>query len=128
MFLQTTAAQVEGATITGMVQDDRGLPVADVKVTITSEGFSQSTLTSADGRFEFRNLAPRQYTITAEATRFRKERISVTITRVDETPAPVIKLTPSSLHVTVLDAGNQPLGGVKVTLSSQDRPPATHDY
>lgn len=124
MFLHARAAQVEGAVITGTVQDDRGLPVADVKVTITSEGFSQSTLTSADGRFEFRNLAPRQYTITAEATRFRKERLSLTITRIDETPAPVIKLTPSSLHVAVLDAGNQPLGGVVVTLSSQDRPPA----
>ncbi|HEX5736095.1 MAG TPA: two-component regulator propeller domain-containing protein [Blastocatellia bacterium] len=122
--MQRTAAQVEGATITGTVQDDRGLPVADVKVTITSEGFSQSTLTSADGKFEFRNLAPRQYTITAEATRFRKERLSLTITRVDETPDPLIKLTPSSLHVAVLDAGNQPLGGVAVTLSSQDRPPA----
>ncbi len=123
IFFQKTAAQVEGATISGVVQDDRGLPVADVKVTITSEGFSQLTLTSADGKFEFRNLAPRQYTITAEATRFRKERISVTITRVDETLTPVIKLTPSSLHVAVIDAGDQPLGGVALTLSSQDRPP-----
>ena len=119
------AAQIEGATITGTVQDDRGLPVADAKVTITSEGFSQSTLTRIDGKFEFKNLAPRQYTITAEAIRFRKERIIVTITRIDETPDHLIKLTPSSLHVAVLDAGNQPLAGVSVTLSSPDRPPVT---
>ena len=123
-LLRGKAAQVEGAIIQGVVQDDRKLPVADVKVTITAEGFSQSTLTSADGKFEFRNLAPRQYTITAEATRFRKQRTTVTVTRPDETLAPVeIKLTPSSLHVAVLDAGNQPLGGVELTLSSQDRPP-----
>jgi ligand-binding sensor domain-containing protein len=117
------AAQTEGAIIIGTVQDDRGQAVADVKVTITAEGFSQSTLTRADGKFEFRNLTPRVYTITAEATRFRKERISVTITRVDEAPTPLIKLTPSSLHVAVFDSGNQPLGGVAVILSSQDRPP-----
>ncbi|HJQ71086.1 MAG TPA: two-component regulator propeller domain-containing protein [Blastocatellia bacterium] len=124
LFLHKAGAQVEGATVNGVVRDDRGMPVADVKVTITSEGFSQSTLTSADGKFEFRNLAPRQYTITAEATRFRKERISLPITRPDENPTPEIKLTPSSLHVAVLDAANQPLGSVVVTLSSQDRPPA----
>ncbi len=122
-FRSAIAAQTEGAIIVGTVQDDRGQAVADVKVTITAEGFSQSTLTRANGKFEFKNLTPRQYVITAEASRFRKERISVTITRIDEAPAPLIKLTPSSLHVAVFDAGNQPLSGVVVTLSSQDRPP-----
>jgi ligand-binding sensor domain-containing protein len=122
-FRSVTAAQTEGAIIIGTVQDDRGQAVADVKVTITAEGFSQSTLTRADGKFEFKNLTPRQYIITAEAPRFRKERIRVTITRIDETSDQTIKLTPSSLHVPVFDAGNQPLSGVTVILSSQDRPP-----
>jgi ligand-binding sensor domain-containing protein len=115
------AAQSEGATINGVVQDDRGAPVADVKVTITSGDFLSSAFTRADGKFEFKGLKPAQYIITAEAARFRKERISVTIARVEDTLTPVIKLAPSSLHVAVLNAGNEPLGGVTVTLYNQDR-------
>ena len=122
-FQSSLAAQTEGAIITGTVQDDRSQVVADVKVTITAEGFSQSTLTRADGKFEFRNLTPRRYVITAEVAGFRKASIIVTITRIDETQSPTIKLTPSSLRVTVRDTGDQPLGGVSVTLSNQSRPP-----
>ncbi|HSE99152.1 MAG TPA: two-component regulator propeller domain-containing protein [Blastocatellia bacterium] len=121
LLIGAGAAQSEGATISGVVQDDRGAPVADVKVTIASGDFISSVFTRADGKFEFKGLKPAQYIITAEAARFRKERVSLTIARVEDTQTPTIKLTPSSLHVAVLDAGNQPLGGVTVTLHNQDR-------
>jgi protocatechuate 3,4-dioxygenase beta subunit len=120
-FARARAAQSDGATVNGVVQDDRGAPVADVKVTITSGDFLSSAFTRADGKFEFKGLKPAQYIITAEAARFRKERISVTVARVEDTLTPVIKLTPSSLHVAVLNASNEPLRGVTVTLYNQDR-------
>ncbi|HET9533368.1 MAG TPA: two-component regulator propeller domain-containing protein [Blastocatellia bacterium] len=120
-MIRASAAQAEGATISGVVQDDRGAPVADVKVTISSGDFFSSVFTRADGKFEFKALKPAQYLITAEAARFRKERVSLTIARVEDTHTPTIKLTPSSLHVAVLDSGNQPLGGVTVTLYNQER-------
>jgi ligand-binding sensor domain-containing protein len=119
---QQPPPQPEGAAITGSIQDERGEPVANAKVTLLSQDFSSSKLTQADGRFEFRNLKPAAYRVVVEALRFRKAVIQVTITRPDETAMPPpIKLTASSLHVTVLDANNQPLGGVAVSLYARDR-------
>ena len=116
------AAQTEGAAITGVIQDDRGTPVADAKVTLTSQDFSASRLTQADGKFEFRNLKPGSYRIIAEALRFRKAVVSVTIAQPNEViNQPPIQLVGSSLHVAVLDAGNQPLRGVTLTLSGKER-------
>lgn len=116
------AAQTEGAAITGVIQDDRGTPVANAKVTLTSQDFSSSKLTQTDGKFEFRNLKPGSYRITAEADRFRKAVVPVTITQPNEViNQPPIQLSGSSLHVAVLDAGNQPLRGVTLTLSGKDR-------
>ncbi|HXF40660.1 MAG TPA: carboxypeptidase-like regulatory domain-containing protein, partial [Blastocatellia bacterium] len=118
---QHPPAQSEGSAILGIVQDDRGAPLANARVTVTSGDFSVSKITEADGRFEFRQLKPAQYRISIEAARFRKESMTVTL-RLDETfAAPPVKLSPSSLHVAVLDAGSQPLGGVTVSLYSKER-------
>jgi ligand-binding sensor domain-containing protein len=117
-----TPPQPEGVAITGTIQDERGQPVADVKVTLLSQDFSSSKLTQDDGKFEFRNLKPAAYRVVAEAARFRKAVVPVTVARPDETLAPlIIKLAASSLHVAVLDANNQPLGGVAVSLFGKDR-------
>jgi len=71
--------------------------------------------------FQFHNLLPAQYRLTVEAARFRKEAVTITL-RPDETFAtPAVKLTPSSLHVAVLDAGSQPLPGVTVSLYTKER-------
>jgi ligand-binding sensor domain-containing protein len=118
---QHPPAQNEGSAILGTVQDDRGAPLANARVTLTSGDVSLSKITEADGRFEFRKLKPAQYRMAVEAARFRKESLTITL-RPDETyAAPPIKLTPSSLHVAVLDAGTQPLGGVTVSLYSKER-------
>jgi ligand-binding sensor domain-containing protein/AAA+ ATPase superfamily predicted ATPase len=115
------ASQSEGAAIIGQVQDDRGKPIADAKVTIASQDLSLSTLTQADGKFEFRKLQPGQYHITAEAVGFRKNSISINITRLSDLIGPVIKLSPSSLHVVVFDAASkQPLSGVLVSLFTRE--------
>lgn len=118
---QQAGGQGASGAIIGVVQDDRGAPLANAKVTLTSGDVLSSISTQADGKFEFHNLKPAKYGITVEAARFRKEALNVTL-RPDETFAtPPIKLTASSLHVAVLDAGSQPLGGVTVSLYAKDR-------
>ena len=118
---QHPPTQSEGSAILGTVQDDRGAPLANARVTITSGDISVSKITEADGRFEFRQLKPAQYRIAIEAARFRKESMTVTLRPDESFAAPPVKLTPSSLHVAVLDASSQPLGGVTVSLYSKER-------
>jgi ligand-binding sensor domain-containing protein len=115
------AQQPEGAGVVGVVQDDRGQPVADVKVTLTSPSYSSSKLTQADGRFEFRGLKPGAYRLTAEAARFRKFIADITISQPVEVVNSPIQLTPTSLHVAVVDVGSQPLRNVNVTLYTRER-------
>jgi ligand-binding sensor domain-containing protein len=113
--------QSGGGAIIGMIQDDRGAPLANAKVTLASSDVLSAISTQADGKFEFHNLKAAQYRITVEAARFRKETVNITL-RPDETLAtPPVKLTPSSLHVAVLDASSQPLAGVTVSLYAKDR-------
>jgi ligand-binding sensor domain-containing protein/AAA+ ATPase superfamily predicted ATPase len=117
---QPTTPGNAGAII-GTIQDERATPLANAKVTLSSGDLVTSKSTQADGKFEFHNLKAGQYRITVEAARFRKESVTVTL-RPDETFAmPPVKLIPSSLHVAVLDSGNQPLSGVTVSLYAKER-------
>ncbi|HEY6332649.1 MAG TPA: two-component regulator propeller domain-containing protein [Blastocatellia bacterium] len=117
------AAQTDTSTITGQVEDDQGMPVAEVKVTLSRQDFSASILTEQDGKFEFRKLAMGSYTLIAEVAGFRKEIVPLIIGRPGEALTPVIKLRPSSLHVAVFDAATrQPLQGVAVVLSDREHP------
>jgi ligand-binding sensor domain-containing protein len=121
-FAHQSAAQTEGAGITGAIQDDQGAAVAGAKVTLTAQDFSASRVTQADGKFEFRNLKPGSYRIVVQAPRFRKAVVSVAIARPDETVnQPPIQLAGSSLHVAVVDASNQPLRGVTLSLYAKER-------
>jgi len=53
------------ATIYGLVTDsDTTEPIAGVSVTIAPGGFSKTT--GSDGHFEFDNLDPQQYRLTAQ--------------------------------------------------------------
>lgn len=117
---QTPQPQSNNASISGLVQDDKGTPLEKVSVTISSANYSASAITMADGRFEFKNLQPARYTITAQAARFRKTQITVNIAKLEEiVPLLLLKLVSSSLHVAVYDANNQSLGGVTVSLYTQ---------
>ena len=121
-WVSRNSAQRETASITGTVQDELGAPVGNATVRLTSQDFEDARQTQADGKFEFKALKPGKYRLTATAARLRKETLNITITRPDETiTLAVIKLAPSSLHVAVLDASNQPLGAVTVTLYFKDR-------
>jgi len=112
--------QVNTASIAGVVLDDRNAPLANVSVSLSSDKIAASAITNAEGKFEFKNLQPAKYTITAQAARFRKGQAAVLISKADEVIQNVsIKLISSSLHVTVYDANNQSLSGVLISLYSQ---------
>jgi len=118
---QQPGGQTASGAIIGVIQDDRGAPVANAKVTLTSGDLALSISTQVDGKFEFHNLKSGQYRITVEAARFRKEAVNLTLRPDEAFVTPAVKLTPSSLHVAVLDAGSQPLGGVTVSLYAKER-------
>ena len=118
---QQPAAPGTAGAIIGTIQDERGTPLANAKVTLSSGDLVTSKSTQADGKFEFHNLRAAQYRLTVEAARFRRESVTLVL-RPDETFAmPTVKLIPSSLHVAVLDSGNQPLSGVTVSLYAKER-------
>ncbi|MEW6127032.1 MAG: two-component regulator propeller domain-containing protein [Acidobacteriota bacterium] len=120
---QTQPSQTGTAMISGVVLDDKGVPIDKATVSLTSTVYSASVLTQSDGKFEFKNLAPAKYTITVQAARLRQKQTQVTITKPDEIVPPVtIKLASApSLHVAVFDAGNNPLGNVTVSLYTQEK-------
>ena len=65
--------QISG-TITGVVKDSQQASIANAKVTVTNQeqGTNRDGVTTADGSFVFTQLQPGSYTITIEATGFKK--------------------------------------------------------
>ena len=121
-WIVRNSAQSEAASIAGTVQDELGATVGSATVRLTSQEFEDVRQTQADGRFEFKGLKPGKYRLIVTAARLRKETLNISITRPDESiTLAVIKLAASSLHVAVLDASNQPLGGVAVTIYFKER-------
>jgi hypothetical protein len=70
----TVAAQETTGSLRGTVVDPNGAVVAGGNVTLTNiaTGSSQTKQTSGDGNFEFAKLAPGDYTVTVEATGFKR--------------------------------------------------------
>jgi len=75
MFAAVTAsAQETTGSLRGTVTDINGAVVPGATVTVTSDatGTSQTKQTSEDGIFEFTKLGPGSYTVTVEATNFKR--------------------------------------------------------
>jgi hypothetical protein len=80
------------------VLDDRGGPLAEVRVSISSEnliGGPQAVLTDAAGGFAFNLLPVGQYTVAAEKTGFVPAAIEVPV-RLDRTAAATLRMVPLS--------------------------------
>ncbi|MBY0506472.1 MAG: carboxypeptidase regulatory-like domain-containing protein [Bryobacteraceae bacterium] len=67
-------AQSDNATISGIVKDPSGAPVANAKVSLRNEStsFERQANTNNDGFYTVTNIAPGYYTVTVEATGFKK--------------------------------------------------------
>ncbi|MDO8679039.1 MAG: TonB-dependent receptor [Acidobacteriota bacterium] len=70
----TTFAQVDRATLTGVVRDSSDAVLAKAKVTVTSlaTGAAATVNTTDTGTFLVINLAPGEYLVQAEATGFQR--------------------------------------------------------
>jgi Carboxypeptidase regulatory-like domain/TonB dependent receptor len=74
LFLVTSASAQFKASIQGTIMDSRGGAVAGAKVTITNQdtGVVRETVASAEGYYRITELPPGKYTVTFEATGFKK--------------------------------------------------------
>ncbi|MGH9352714.1 MAG: TonB-dependent receptor domain-containing protein [Terriglobia bacterium] len=68
------SAAVPGVALDGITHDSQHRPIADVLVTLTaaSSNWTESARSDQNGEFEFRNVPPGDYTITAAASGFQK--------------------------------------------------------
>ena len=70
----TAAAQVDRATISGVVKDTGGgiVPGATVVVTNTATNLESRQVTTATGAYQVVNLIPGKYQVEVELTGFKK--------------------------------------------------------
>src|SRR5437867_1451395 len=73
-FVSILAAQGVRATIVGRITDDTGAVVPGAKITVTNIGTneSRSVIVNDNGEYSIPQLAPGQYTLTAEYAGFNK--------------------------------------------------------
>ncbi|MBK9170147.1 MAG: TonB-dependent receptor [Bryobacterales bacterium] len=66
-------AQFETASVLGQVDDPAGLPIQGARVTLSSiaTGVSQNTQTDGNGTYQFFNVKPGPYRVSAEAQGFK---------------------------------------------------------
>src|SRR5437764_9225758 len=67
-------AQATTGNLTGTVKDQNGAAVAGAKVTVANQetGETQTFTTTGEGNYRAPNLKPGHYTVTVEATGFKK--------------------------------------------------------
>ena len=99
----TAAAQETTGTLRGTVTDTNGAIVSGATVTVANEatGAQQTKQTTGDGIFEFSKLAPGSYTVTIEATGFKRslnKEVSVKLGIVNSLDT---KLAPGAVSETV---------------------------
>ena len=100
-----TAAQAQLATgsIQGLVSDKSGaiVPKASVTVTNTATGLSRNAESNAEGLYDFPNLPPGDYTVTAEATGFAKQVFEHVVLTVNAEQSINIDLSPGGATETM---------------------------
>ncbi len=74
LLLAATAFAQNTGTLSGVVQDQNGGALAGAKVTVSdpAKGFQLETKTNSEGVFSFPTIPPGTYTVTVEATGFKK--------------------------------------------------------
>jgi hypothetical protein len=97
-LLVSLSAQVATTSLRGTVFDEKGAVVSDATVTIAdpATGFTRTTKTSAQGEYQFPQLAPSTYTLTTTAHGFAA---------VKNTGIKLLVDTPARLDVTMKVAG-----------------------
>src|SRR5688572_33159060 len=79
MFWLAAPAAANTGTISGVVFDQDGMPVADASVKVTGDAVpaGRTTRTDANGVYHFEYLPPGQYTVTVEGVQATATRAAV---------------------------------------------------
>lgn len=86
MFSCKPSAYDTFGSLYGVVSDmDTGEPVVNVIVVLSPGG--SSLMTGSDGRYEYRDLEPQQYTITVQKNGYSTNRKSITVISGEKTEA-----------------------------------------
>ncbi|HWC96141.1 MAG TPA: TonB-dependent receptor [Candidatus Sulfopaludibacter sp.] len=103
-------SQAVTSTILGTVTDSSGAVVPKAKVTVTevNTATTRTGVTNESGNYSFSNLAPGRYSVTVEATGFKKETRTGVDALVDTTARVDIQLTPGAITETVEVTGATP--------------------
>src|SRR4029077_15946389 len=73
--VNTVFAQVDNASLTGLISDSTGAVVQGARVAIVNQvtNIASEAVTSEDGYYNFANLRPGLYTISAEKNGFQRQ-------------------------------------------------------
>lgn len=117
---------IRSAIVAGVVQDERGQPVADVKVGITSGalpiGFRNSTTTGADGRFRLVRLGPGRVLLRTASGRFLPATQELDLAAEEERLDVVLVLEQGhAIAGQVVDDRGMPVAGIKVGAKRSER-------
>jgi len=102
-FALSSFGQAVNATLLGTVTDASGAVVPNAKVTITevNTGISRSGQTNESGNYTFPNLPPGQYSVSMEASGFKKETRRDIALAVNSTQRVDIQLQPGEVTETI---------------------------
>ena len=103
-------SQAVNATLLGTVTDASGAVVPNAKITITevNTGVSRSGQTNESGNYTFPDLPPGQYSVTVEASGFKKETRRDIALAVNSTQRVDIQLQPGEVTETIEITGAAP--------------------
>jgi hypothetical protein len=92
------------------VRDESGALVSGVKMTVRSDatGYTRSNFTSTSGAYQFADLTPGTYTVTAEKQGFRTTDVSHVLIEVDHKSRLDFELKVGAEHETVTVTANAP--------------------
>ena len=98
-----TWSQAVNATLVGTVTDSSGGVIASAKVTATESNtaVSHTAQTNGSGNYIFSNVPPGTYSVSVEASGFKKETRADVFVRVDSTVRVDAQLQPGSISETV---------------------------
>src|SRR5436190_16545876 len=95
------------SAIVGAVSDPAGAAIAGAKVTITStdNGLKRSVKTDDTGRFNFPQLKPGPYSVTAEADRFEPQQTNSVLAGLGQKQSVdfTLKIATSNQNITVTE-------------------------
>lgn len=105
--------------IIGLVYDNYEEPLKDVEVTLSGNGISNSAKTNKNGYYEFRDVAPGNYTLTHKKEGYKTQTVELNHEAYDELDFDLITMEPvesGKIFGYVLDNEGIPVGVVKLRL------------